>query len=125
MQYGLIDIYALNIQRRTPRQVQPSALGIAAYRTVKWLYVHCAASARAIAQWRARQLAVRDLHRLNDHLLRDIGIERNDIEDVVYRRCKRHAPGVARRSSRGTERPAARADRPESDREESGWDAAA
>jgi uncharacterized protein YjiS (DUF1127 family) len=38
---------------------------------------------RAFAQWRARKAAVRELHALDDRALRDIGINRSEIESVV------------------------------------------
>ena len=36
-----------------------------------------------LRQERGKSLAVRELERLSDHLLRDIGIERRDIREVV------------------------------------------
>ena len=35
------------------------------------------------AAWQESQAAVRDLQRLDDHLLRDLGIERREIPEIV------------------------------------------
>ena len=42
----------------------------------------------AIGQWRERRTAVRGLSRLNDHLLRDIGIHRHEIASAVHQSAK-------------------------------------
>jgi len=42
----------------------------------------------AIGRWRERRAAVRRLSRLNDHLLRDIGIHRHEIASVVHQSAK-------------------------------------
>jgi uncharacterized protein YjiS (DUF1127 family) len=39
---------------------------------------------RTYTVWRNRQLAVNALRKLDDHMLRDIGIDRSEIESVVY-----------------------------------------
>ena len=41
---------------------------------------------RAYALWRERKAAVRELHALDDRTLRDIGVNRSEIEWVVYGR---------------------------------------
>jgi uncharacterized protein YjiS (DUF1127 family) len=41
---------------------------------------------RAFAQWRERTAAIRELHALDDRSLKDIGINRSEIESVVYGR---------------------------------------
>ncbi len=42
----------------------------------------------AIGRWRERRTAIRWLSRLNDHLLRDIGIHRHEIASVVHQSAK-------------------------------------
>ncbi len=42
----------------------------------------------AIGRWRARRNTARRLSRLNDHLLRDIGIHRHEIASVVHQSAK-------------------------------------
>jgi uncharacterized protein YjiS (DUF1127 family) len=42
----------------------------------------------AIGRWRGRRSAIRRLSRLNDHLLRDIGIHRHKIASVVHQTAK-------------------------------------
>lgn len=42
---------------------------------------------RAYEDWREQQAAIRDLQRLDDHRLRDLGIERFDISAVVARKA--------------------------------------
>ena len=49
-----------------------------------------------VHNWQATREAIRELHRLNDHLLRDIGIERHEIESVVRRRARRLAEQALR-----------------------------
>jgi len=39
---------------------------------------------RKLRDWQAEREAVRHLREMNDHILRDIGIERHDIETVVH-----------------------------------------
>ena len=40
---------------------------------------------RAFEDWREQRTAIRDLQNLDDHRLRDLGIERRDIPAVVAR----------------------------------------
>ena len=41
---------------------------------------------RAFALWRERRAAMRELHALDDRTLRDIGVNRSEIESAVYGR---------------------------------------
>jgi len=48
---------------------------------------------RDLRQWHRRRAAIRHLRQLDDHLLRDIGIERSGIESAVDQRpARRHGP---------------------------------
>lgn len=42
---------------------------------------------RAYAEVRSREYAIRELERLSDHTLRDIGLHRGEIRDAVYRKA--------------------------------------
>lgn len=44
---------------------------------------------RAYADIRSREAAIRELERLSDRSLRDIGLERHSIRDAVYQREQR------------------------------------
>lgn len=51
------------------------------------------------AQWRERRRAIRDLAAMPDHLLKDIGVERHAISDVVNGLQTRQR--LANRTARG------------------------
>ena len=42
---------------------------------------------RAFEAWRERQAAVRELQKLDEHLLLDVGIERREIPEIVARQA--------------------------------------
>ena len=42
---------------------------------------------RAYVTIRSRETAIRELERLSDHTLRDIGLRRGEIRDAVYRKA--------------------------------------
>lgn len=51
-----------------------------------WMHALSRATVRLseeFAVWRARRKAVRELHKLDDYMLHDIGISRGEIESVV------------------------------------------
>ena len=58
---------------------------------------------RRFRAWRDRRLAVRDLERLNDHLLADIGLDRGQIRFVIDGLGRRAEAGQTR--SRQAEKP--------------------
>lgn len=58
-------------------------VSIAAYQAVDALVTGGARLAGAIARWRNRRRAIGELSRLSDHMLKDIGVARGDIRDVV------------------------------------------
>jgi uncharacterized protein YjiS (DUF1127 family) len=71
------DIRAVVIPVNTPAHVVDWA---AAYlRAVDWMISRL----RAFLRWRAQRRAIAHLHTLSDHVLRDIGIHRSDIEAAV------------------------------------------
>jgi uncharacterized protein YjiS (DUF1127 family) len=43
----------------------------------------------AVLQWRERRIGLRTLEALNDHNLKDIGIERSDLPSYVTKALKR------------------------------------
>ncbi|XWN33016.1 MAG: DUF1127 domain-containing protein [Devosia sp.] len=45
---------------------------------------------KAVHTWRAQHETAEELYRLSDHALRDIGLERNEIPEVVRRIDARH-----------------------------------
>ena len=77
---------------RTPGRVRPALTpGLSAWRYVTRL---AAAVDRFGGHWR-RRAAIQDLHRLGDRELRDIGIERGEIDSIVDEMMKRHPSGSA------------------------------
>ncbi len=50
--------------------------------------IYVARTLDTIGQWRERRSAIRRLSRLNDHLLRDIGIHRHEIASAVGRAAR-------------------------------------
>jgi uncharacterized protein YjiS (DUF1127 family) len=42
---------------------------------------------RSYVEVRSRESAIRELERLSDHTLRDIGLQRGELRDVVYRKA--------------------------------------
>ncbi len=70
----------------------------------------------AVRTWRTRRAAIDELSRLNDHLLRDIGIHRGEIRAVVERIVSR--PSVSGRSPAPDLRVAAEVARPAAARDD-------
>ena len=54
---------------------------------------------RAVVNWNARRIAIRELHAMPDNLLRDIGIERHQINYAVQQSGFNHMPHGANASS--------------------------
>lgn len=71
------DIRAVVMPVNTPAHVVDWA---ATYlRAVDWMISHL----RAFTRWREQRRAIGDLHRLDDRMLQDIGIDRSQIEGAV------------------------------------------
>ncbi len=61
---------------------------------------------QALSVWHRRRAAIRDLSRLSDHMLKDIGLHRSEIRSVVDAMARATAP--ARRQTPVSRRPARR-----------------
>ena len=61
---------------------------------------------RAYARWRERRAAVRELHALDDRMLRDLGISRSEIEWVVWSQEASRVRAVTKATSRRQHGPA-------------------
>lgn len=68
---------------RVERMSYPYGEALAALLAAAWARARNAF--RAYVEARSREAAIRELERLSDRTLRDIGIERGDIRDAVYR----------------------------------------
>jgi uncharacterized protein YjiS (DUF1127 family) len=61
---------------------------------------------RAYARWRERRAAVRELHALDDRMLRDLGISRSEIEWVVWSQEASRVRAASKATSRRQHGPA-------------------
>jgi uncharacterized protein YjiS (DUF1127 family) len=71
---------------RQARQARAQALQALLVRALSRMRALAGRAARAFATWRANRRAVRELHALGDRTLKDFGIDRSEIESVVYGR---------------------------------------
>ena len=60
-----------------------AAISVYVYKAVNGIAESVANAVGAVRTWNARHAAVRDLSRLDDHLLKDIGIHRSEIRAAV------------------------------------------
>ena len=74
------------------------AISVTAYKAVNAVAGLVEITIDAVRTWRQRRAAIAELSRLNDRLLNDIGIDRNEIRAVVN--------GMLSRPSAPTHRPA-------------------
>ena len=70
---------------RSERISYTAADAIVAGLAAAWIRVRDAF--RAYVEVRSRESAIRELERLSDHTLRDIGLHRGEIRDAVYRKA--------------------------------------
>ncbi len=59
------------------------AISVTTYKAVNAVAELVENTIDAVRMWRQRRAAIAELSRLNDHLLKDIGIDRNEIRAVV------------------------------------------
>ncbi len=59
------------------------AISVYAYKAVTAVAESVANAVGAVRAWHTRNASIRDLSLLNDHLLKDIGIDRSEIRAVV------------------------------------------
>ncbi len=59
------------------------AISVYAYKALNAVAESVANAVGAVRTWHARNAAIGELSRLNDHLLKDIGIDRSEIRAVV------------------------------------------
>jgi len=79
---ALLAGWRLN-ERRESHSREALAVSATAYKTVTGLVGLAAKLGNRFQHWRDRRVTLRALTSLDDHLLRDIGIERDRIPDVV------------------------------------------
>jgi len=75
------------VMNRAERLTYPYGEALAALAAAAWARVRGAF--RAYVDIRSREAAIRELQRLSDRTLRDIGLERGSIRDAVYQREQR------------------------------------
>ena len=102
-----------------PRSNKPAANGpvddaisVYAHKAVSVVAKSVANAVGAVRTWNARNAAIRDLSRLNDHLLKDIGIHRGEIRAVVNGmlgrpQAREHRPALRAAAAADAARPAA------------------
>ncbi len=88
------------------------AISVYVYKAVKAVAESVANAVGAVRAWRTRQRAIGDLSRLNDHLLKDIGIHRGEIRAVVdgvlsRPQAREHRPALRVAAAADRARPAA------------------
>ncbi len=80
-----MSLYTILPRLNRPRVNGPldEALSVYVYKAVTAVAEWVANTVNAVRTWHTRQRAIGELSRLNDHLLKDIGIDRSEIRTVV------------------------------------------
>ena len=107
----------MNRSKNLPRSNKPvvnEAIGVTAYKAVNAVAELVENAIDAVRTWRRRRAAIAELSRLDDRLLNDVGIDRNEIRAAVdgmlsrpSERLRRPAPAPHAISAPEPARPAA------------------
>ncbi len=102
----------LPVLNKQAAQQRANTISVYAYKAVTAVAEWVANTVNAVRTWHTRHAAIGELSRLNDHLLKDIGIDRSEIRTAVDRMLRQppareHRPAVHVVTAADRARPAA------------------